>query len=78
MKRRIALLIAVGLMGGCDLNAVVPAGPTQEALQTPSAPAADDGPTKPGTGPIKYPERPPCKVCINDKTWNNPHDGSMP
>ena len=77
MKRRVALLIAVGVMGGCDLASAVPA--TQQALQAPSDPATSHDDAKPGpTGPIKYPERPPCKVCVNDKTWHNPNSGSMP
>jgi hypothetical protein len=64
--RTMTLLLAIALTGGCEWRAEL------DATFDPVANA--DGST--ASPPFKYPERPPCKVCINKR--RPPHQGGTP
>lgn len=70
MTRKMAILLAMGLMGGCDWSAATadlhPAA--KKVINTAANPAASAD-AEPG---LKYPERPPCKVCIETRSAGLP------
>ncbi|MCA9690965.1 MAG: hypothetical protein R3A51_12330 [Nannocystaceae bacterium] len=64
MKRTLALVTTVALLAGCDLyqGPAIPSATASDQMTTPVTPAASHD--KDNEGPVKYPERPPCRICL--------------